>query len=89
MEIRTTSDNFTGGITRKEVERTPRVASAADAPTRVNRLMTTVYSTEEVTALFDYVKQQGGQIVATQSLRAGAGISVTMEIPAASENRKE
>jgi hypothetical protein len=49
---------------------------------KVTQFVQTIHSTEELTELFVYVEQQGGQIIGTYSLRNGAGISVKYQIPA-------
>jgi predicted enzyme related to lactoylglutathione lyase len=53
----------------------------------VTQFVRTVYSSEELTELVAYTKQAGGVVLGTYSNRAGAGISVKIQVPA--DNRKE
>lgn len=46
----------------------------------ISRFSRVVYSTEEFTQLQTAVKQAGGKIIGTKSLREGAGISVTIDV---------
>jgi hypothetical protein len=49
--------------------------------TKVTQYVRAVHSTEELTELFGYVAENGGQILGTYSLTAGQGISVKFQLP--------
>jgi hypothetical protein len=78
MKIRRTSDNFNGGIKRKEVESTPR----ADGSAKLIKVKQQVcYSTEELLDLKGAVERTGGKIREILPLRNGHGMSCVIEMP--------
>lgn len=64
-------------ITKEAIE-TPIINT--EQPRKVTRFNKTIQTSEELTELTKAVKKAGGRIVSTNSLRAGVGISVLIEL---------